>query len=165
MLGRGATWPLNLLAAWTGVLLATRLLFGYAVRMGLFTRSVLLLGSEGEAARTAAAIAGAAARPVPHRRQLALPDRAGHDAPELPPRRLWGVIVGDGAAQSLPTGAARQLAVRGLRVLHEAAFWERHLGRVDTACRCRRRAADARWRGWSVLSRGLDLAFASRCCC
>ena len=160
LFGWDPIWPLQMLIAWTALLLATRLGFGTAVRMGLFTRRVLLLGAETDAARTAAAIAGS------QRGQFRIAATAASVADaSLSPRdarSMWGVIVADDLAAELSQATLRAWRREGLRVLPETAFWERHLGRVDVAAT---RIGALTPSGSDRLSRGLsrllDLTFAS----
>lgn len=127
--GPDALWPIKILLTWMLLLFLPRLGFRIALRLGLLTRNVLVVGSPLAAARTAAAIAV-------HRRGLfrvagAVP------ADALPllaaaPRgsRPWAVIV----TPEADTEAA-QIALRDSRVmvLGEVEFCERHLRRLDLA--------------------------------
>ncbi len=156
LFGWDPIWPLQMLVVWTALLLATRLAFGLAVRMGLFTRRIVLLGAEAEVARTMAAI------DARQRGQFRVAGTAASVADAvLPPHRVWGIIVGPAMAAGLPEGTLRAWRDQGLRVLPEAAFWERHLGRVDTAAASAAGVtASGSDRLTRLASRVLDLAFA-----
>ncbi len=156
LFGWDRIWPVQMLIAWTGVLLATRLLFGLAVRMGLFSRRVLLLGGETEAARTAEAISALGRGQF---RVVGTLNTAG--AAEVAPRDVWGVIVGADAATSLDPATQRVWRRHGVRVLHEATFWEDHLGRIDPARPVIPASAGACHPATLLVSRALDILVAS----
>ncbi len=155
LFGWDRIWPAKMLIAWTGVLLATRLLFTLVVRAGLLSRRVLLLGHEMDTARTAEAIANLRRgqfRVVGTQRAL-----SARDAPS----GLWAVIVGRGAASAMGEAELREWRSRGVRVLNEAAFWERHLGRVDPASPALDGEAGRANPATELASRGLDIVAAS----
>ena len=117
LVGQDPIWPTKIIAAWIGALLAIRLMFQVAVRSRLFTRRVAVAGGIGAAAGTIAVI------------------RADHaDAFEVVSLETAGWRgAADGVRTVLVPKAAVAPDLTGWRVevLGEAAFWERHLRRVD----------------------------------
>ena len=57
LLGHDAIWPMKMLLSWVLLLFGTRLLLRVAVRSGLLTRNILLVGTPDQALCTAAAVA------------------------------------------------------------------------------------------------------------
>ena len=126
LVGHDPAWPTKILTTWIAALLVVRLLFQVAVRSRLFARPIALTGSLTAMAGTIAAIRA---------------DRAGSfevvPAPAAVPAalRTRGIrtvlvpVAADGAC--MPGTERDRYAAAGIEVLDEAAFWERHLRRVD----------------------------------
>lgn len=122
-IGQDPIWPAKILLTWIAALLALRLMFQAAVRFQLFTRRVAILGGLAAAAGTVAAI------------------RSGH-AGSFEVLGLGAGQWNPAVSRDLRTSGVRTVVVPqssapleeirgGVELLNEAAFWERHLRRVD----------------------------------
>ena len=126
--------PLKMLFAWVLSLLATRLAFSLALRGGVFTRRVLILGAAEDlgAIRTETAIAGMERGFFEHAGTL--PADAGPDAlspASLAARRVWGIIVTPEAQALAPANTLLLGKQAGIQVVDSRDFWERQLRRID----------------------------------
>lgn len=155
LFGAAPVWPLELLLAWGGLLLATRLLYTTALRMDWFVRRVAVLGPPLEAERTIEAIAGLRRflfrveaiqppapepmAPEPIAPEPMAPEPIAHGllasrradlSPGVLPKGLWGVVfAGPVAPGTLPLGTLPP----GVRGFNAKTFWEDQLGRIDVA--------------------------------
>ncbi len=124
-LGYDTFWPLKMLLAWIGLLLATRLGLRLLVQMRLLSRRVLVLDPERGAA-TALAVRS---------RGNALLELAGVASAGLPSlarlqrARVREVVLGDSVR--LQPAERAGLAAAGIVVRSTAEFWDRRLRRVD----------------------------------
>ncbi len=139
----GLTRPLQILAVWIVFLFTTRLLFSVAMRLNLFARRVLIIGSAANAARTEAAIH--ALRRGSFLVAGITPASGGADdeladgevgAPELSPpalrrQRIWGVVVTSEARGSVPVGELLRSKRAGVRIFSDVEFREQQLRRID----------------------------------
>jgi exopolysaccharide biosynthesis polyprenyl glycosylphosphotransferase len=141
-----ALLPVKLLAVWLVLLSATHGVFSYALRMNLFVRRLLVLGTPEEAARAAEAVRGlckkvfdvAAVVPVAAGTDRQVAEAAlrhalaGHgtaDRARAGRGKVWGIVVaGDVAGLHPALEACRQ---HGVRVIGVGELWDRYLGRVD----------------------------------
>jgi sugar transferase (PEP-CTERM system associated) len=123
--------PLQILVVWIVFLFTTRLLFRMAMRLNLFARRVLIVGSAANAARIEEAIgslrpgifvvagitpAGAAAELSPQR---------------LRQERVWGVVVTSEARGSVPPAGLLRSKWAGFRIFSDVEFREQQLRRID----------------------------------
>ena len=131
LLGHDAIWPMKMLLSWVLLLFATRLLLRVALRSGLFTRNILLVGTPDQAACTAMAVA-ALPRQVFRVLQVLPPEAADSlTADWLTRHRIWGVVMANGS-EVMP-GALLRAQARGVRVFGDVLFREQHLRRMDLA--------------------------------
>lgn len=123
------TWIVKVLCVWIACLLATRWVFGLAMRSRLFTRPVLVLGSGTRATRVAEVVRSQPGRFF-HLAGMVDPSLVeGNGVPDC--GRVWGLVV---AADSLGAVSVQDLLRHkrnGVRVLDDVRFWEQHLGRID----------------------------------
>ncbi len=126
---------LKVLVAWLVLLLATRLALNYALMRGWFLRTVLIVGSPGDAASLASAIHGH--RPgfiriggvVP---ASALPDLlATRSRGRFGRGRLWGAVVTRAARAEIPVGALMARRHESPLLFSETEFRESRLRRLD----------------------------------
>jgi exopolysaccharide biosynthesis polyprenyl glycosylphosphotransferase len=129
-------WPVKLVLAWIAMLLVTRLVFGAAVRLNLFARPIVIVGSDDAVADTRQAI-GSLGRGFFRVAGVLRVEPAREDAPPLvlPPellaRRVWGIVVTAAARARFGAAALQQASGRGIRVFGDLEFRERELRRVD----------------------------------
>lgn len=131
LLGNDALWPMKMLLSWVLLLFGTRLAMRVAVHFGLLTRKVVIVGSPEQAAATAAAI-GSMRRLLFAVTEIVPPGEAVNlTADQLRRRKIWGVIIANGAR--LEVSPERLLAVksRGVRVFGDVEFREQQLRRMD----------------------------------
>ena len=143
MQGPGALLPIKMLVSWMGVALILRLAFSYSLRMNLFTRRIVILGSGGGVARTVEAVEGlrnGLFSVAGNLRGLGGADAgdAGHDATlaidQLRRRKVWGLVVAGPHAEAEAVAASLRRAggTHGpVRIWSEQEFWEGQLRRVD----------------------------------
>jgi exopolysaccharide biosynthesis polyprenyl glycosylphosphotransferase len=131
LLGQDALWPMKMLLSWVLLLFGTRLIMRVAVHFGLLTRKVVIVGSPEQAAATATAIAAM-------RRQLfAVADIVppaeivNMTGDQLRQRKIWGVIVANGAQLDVSTERLLAVKYRGVQVFGDVAFREQQLRRMD----------------------------------
>lgn len=114
--------------SWLGCLAATQLVFSVVRQCQLFARRIVIVALPGEGARFRRFVAAGRCRPFEDIRLLE-PDSSGDGgsfAPEaLRHARIWGVVVAEGSDRALPASVLLDMRLRGVRVLTEAAFWER----------------------------------------
>ena len=134
------------------LLLLLRNVFGYALRAGVFTRRLVIVGNDAELARLRAALA----QRVCHGFDIVAhftappPGEAAAFVADCRRRDIWAVVTSAGV--SLPTA-------QGLRVVSLPDFWERFLQRIDLDTLDQRIVPDSRGHGLSAaLHRLTDLA-------
>jgi sugar transferase (PEP-CTERM system associated) len=122
-------WLAKVALAWAGCVLASRAVFALAVRHGVFARPVLILGGGPRADRLARLIRGQRGRLF----ELAGRQDPAEDAAFALPenRRIWAVVVAGGCLEKLPVPALLACKLKGVQVLDDLSFLERHLGRID----------------------------------
>ncbi len=131
LLGHDALWPMKMLLSWVLLLFGTRLVMRIAVRFGLLTRKIVIVGSPEQAAATATAILSM------RRLQFAVTEIvppvevANMTADRLRQRKIWGVIVANGAQLDVRTKRLLAVKSRGVQVFDDVAFREQHLRRMD----------------------------------
>lgn len=136
--GPGALLPLKMLASWMSVVVTLRLAFSYSLRMNLFTRRIVILGSGDGAARTAAAVEGlrnGVFEIAGNLRSLvdADPD-AARTVQQFQRRKIWGVVVAGSEPEAASVAASLRHAgaTKGfVRIWNEREFWEGQLRRID----------------------------------
>jgi len=134
LLGHDAIWPMKMLLSWVLLLFGTRLLLRVAVRSGLLTRNILLVGTPDQALCTAAAVAALPRQVFKVLKVLPPEEAASLTAAWLSQHKIWGVVVASGAGRQ--EGALNQLLraqARGVRVFGDVLFREQHLRRMDLA--------------------------------
>ncbi|HLY45607.1 MAG TPA: exopolysaccharide biosynthesis polyprenyl glycosylphosphotransferase [Stellaceae bacterium] len=158
--------------SWLGCLAATQLAFFVVRQRQLLARRIVIVALPGEGARFRRFVAAGRCRPFEDIRLLEPASDGGGEgcaarfAPEALRRaRIWGVVVAEGSDRALPASALLDLRLRGVRVLTEAAFWEREGCWIDVD------GADLSWvfdrygfrhgRVAEAAKRLLDLAVAS----
>lgn len=126
-LSAAITWPFLLCLT---LLMLVRMSFGYAMRLRIFIRRIVLLGSPEACAATVRAVqrqSGPAfdvvSRMAPIRSQAELDQLIQ----QCRLRRVWAVVTTD---ETMDPGLLAELSARQ-RVLDESVFWERELRRVD----------------------------------
>ena len=144
--GLPAMWPLSFLLAWVATLVATRLVFGMAMRLDLFARPLVVVGSDADVAGTRKAIGTLRRGFFRVAGELRIdPDEAG---PLLLPeallakrtdgrlgrgmgRRIWGIVVTAEARARFGAEALQAASRRGIRVFGDTEFREREQRRLD----------------------------------
>jgi sugar transferase (PEP-CTERM system associated) len=123
--------PLQFVLCWIAFLFATRVAFRIALRLNLFARPVLIVGSATEAAGIRAVIEHVRAgffRVV----GVAPPSDTHVLSPaELGRRRVWAVVVTEDARAGLPHELLMRGKSAGLQVFGDVEFREQQLRRVD----------------------------------
>jgi sugar transferase (PEP-CTERM system associated) len=127
----GLARPLQILAVWIVFLFSTRLLFSLAMRLNLFARRVLIIGSAANAARTEEAIHAlrrgcflvAGITPASGAAELS--------PPALRRQRIWGVVVTSEARGSVPVTELLRSKRAGFRIFSDVEFREQQLRRID----------------------------------
>ena len=139
LFGHGLMRPLQILAVWIVFLFTTRLLFSVAMRLNLFARRVLIIGSAANAARTEEAIHALRRGSFLVAGITPASGAADDDeiaAPELSPpalrrQRIWGVVVTSEARGSVPVGELLRSKRAGVRIFSDVEFREQQLRRID----------------------------------
>ncbi len=125
---REALWVPRILAAWLLCLMLTRSAFRLALRRGLFTRPILVLGGKGDGVHALvpedAAFLTFVGRLAPENPEALEPER-------LRARKIWGIVISADAAGALPTDALLRCKSAGIRVFDEVEFRERQSRRLD----------------------------------
>ena len=145
MQGPGALLPIKMLVSWMAVVLSLRLAFSYSLRMNLFTRRIVILGSGDGAARTADAVRdlrNGLFEIAGNLRSLGEP--SGDDAgggevdrgaavamDQLRRRKVWGVVVAGPQSEAEAVAASLRREGSTVRIWSEREFWEGQLRRVD----------------------------------
>ncbi|MBO0710066.1 MAG: TIGR03013 family PEP-CTERM/XrtA system glycosyltransferase [Acetobacteraceae bacterium] len=124
-------WVAKVLLSWAGCILISRWVFALAVRHKVFVRTVLVLGRGPRADRLTGVI---------RRQQGRLFELAGQLDPAqlcglgpLSHQKIWGLVIAAGRMERLPIEQLLACKLRGVQVLEDVSFWERHLGRIDLA--------------------------------
>lgn len=120
-------WPSVLCLA---LLLTIRMIFGYAMRLRLFIRRIVIMGAPDDAAPTIRAVN----RQASHAFDIIgrLPPAQTRDeldqlVAQCRKRRVWAIVITGGG---MAPGLLASLSARQ-RVMGEQKFWERELRRVD----------------------------------
>jgi sugar transferase (PEP-CTERM system associated) len=123
--------PAQFVFAWIAVLFATRLAFRAGLRLGLFARPVLILGTQADAAGINAAIAQVRAgffRVI----GIVPADDAARLAPlGLGRQHVWAVVVTERARAALPEDVLMRGKSVGLHIFSDVEFREQQLRRID----------------------------------
>jgi sugar transferase (PEP-CTERM system associated) len=131
LLDHGLMRPLQILAAWIVFLFTTRLVFSLAMRLNLFARRVVIVGSAPNASRTEEAVRGlrrgsflvAGITPATAAAELS--------PPALRQQRIWGVVVTSEARGSVPVAELLRSKRAGVRIFSDVEFREQQLRRID----------------------------------
>ena len=131
LLDHGLMRPLQILAAWIVFLFTTRLVFSLAMRLNLFARRVVIVGSAPNASRTAEAV-----RALRRGSFLVAGITPATAAAELSPpalrqQRIWGVVVTSEARGSVPVAELLRSKRAGVRIFSDVEFREQQLRRID----------------------------------
>jgi sugar transferase (PEP-CTERM system associated) len=127
----GLSRPLQILVVWIVFLFTTRLLFSVAMRLNLFARRVLIVGSAANAARIEEAI-GSLRRGVFVVAGITPADAAAGLSPQrLRQERVWGVVVTSEARGSVPPAGLLRSKRAGYRIFSDVEFREQQLRRID----------------------------------
>jgi exopolysaccharide biosynthesis polyprenyl glycosylphosphotransferase len=133
--GPGAMLPVKMLASWMALMLLLRLAFSYSLRMQMFTRRIVIVGSGDGAARTAAAIESLrnGLFEISGTVRSFGPSQENAEAmmDQLRRRRVWGVVLAGQGPQIAAVKAALAQAGSKVRIWGERDFWEGQLRRVD----------------------------------
>ena len=132
-LQRSDTWlkmpVVEALAGWIVCLIVTRLLFNTALKMNLFSRRILVVGSSWSASRVQDVISA---------RQPGFCQVVGYTDPdaiitrhELRRRKIWGLVVAEEDEAAAGPGRLASYQERGVVVLSEVAFRELRLQSLD----------------------------------
>jgi sugar transferase (PEP-CTERM system associated) len=131
LFGHGLTRPLQILVAWIVFLFTTRLLLSVAMRLNLFARRVLIVGTAANAARIEEAI-GSLRRGVFVVAGITPADAAAGLSPQrLREQRIWGVVVTSEARGSVPPAGLLRSKRAGFRIFSDVEFREQQLRRID----------------------------------
>ena len=142
LLDHGLTRPLQILLVWIVFLFTTRLLFSMAMRLNVFARRVLIIGSAPSAARIEEAIRSlrrgsflvAGIAPAGGSGGGSGGDAAAAlelSPPTLRRQRIWGVVVTSDARGSVPVGELLRSKRAGVRIFSDVEFREQQLRRID----------------------------------
>jgi sugar transferase (PEP-CTERM system associated) len=131
LIGGSPARPFQVLFVWIVLLYATRLVFGLAVRLNIFSRRVLIIGTGADADGTGAAIralpaggftvAGIAPAAATTRFSPAILRR----------QRIWGVIVTAPARAALHQAELLRCKQAGIHIFTDVEFREQQLQRID----------------------------------
>ena len=131
LLGHDALWPMKMLLSWVLLLFGTRLAMRVAVHFGLLTRKVAIIGSPEQAAATETAI-GAMRRRLFAVTEIVPPsEMIGMTGAQLRQRKIWGVIVANGAHSDVSIERLRAVECCGVQVFGDVEFREQQLRRMD----------------------------------
>ena len=128
----GSTFrPLQFIATWVAFLFATRFLFRLALRLNLFARPVLIVGSAADAARTQAAIGQVRAGFFSVVGRVAADDNRALAPAELARQRVWAVVVTEEVRGDLPQDLLMRGKSTGVHIFNDVEFREQQLRRID----------------------------------
>ena len=131
LLGSSPLRPLEFILTWIALLFASRVLFRLALKSGIFARSVLLLGTQADTARTRRAIDQVRAGFFRVVGSIS-PDNPGPLAlAELVRNRVWAVVVSEESRGLLPRALLMRGKSAGLHVFSGVEFREQQLRRID----------------------------------
>ena len=133
LVGGDPYWPLKILLAWVFSVCATRLVFSFALRLNMFVKRVVIVGSRDRAAGLGDAI-GSLRNSFFEVTGSILPVGGvapGLDAAALRSRKIWGVVVTSGAREELAPDQLLQCKCAGIRIFDEVDFCERQFRRLD----------------------------------
>lgn len=127
----GLVRPLQILVVWIVFLFTTRLLFRIAMRLNLFARRVLIVGSAANAARIEEAI-GSLRRGIFVVAGITPAGAAAGLSPQrLRQEHIWGVVVTSEARGSVPPAGLLHSKRAGFRIFSDVEFREQQLRRID----------------------------------
>jgi exopolysaccharide biosynthesis polyprenyl glycosylphosphotransferase len=132
-----ALLPLRILTGWISLVVIIRLAFSYLLRMNLFSRRVVIIGTDDSALRTADAIDRLCRGLFEVAGTLRDFDRSGDPADaaevmrQLRQRRIWGVVIAESGPQAQAMEQALRRQSAGVEVWGDSSFWEGQLRRVD----------------------------------
>ena len=127
------TRPFQVLLVWIVLLYATRVAFGLAVRLNLFSRRLLIVGVAADAVAAGAEI-GALRRGCFTVVGIAPATAAPRFSPAaLRRQRIWGVIVTAAARATLHQAELLRCKQAGIRIFTDIEFREQQLRRIDLA--------------------------------
>ena len=131
VLGASAMRPVQFVLTWIAFLFATRFLFRLALRLDMFARRVVIVGTPADAAETRAAIARVRTgffRVV----GVAAPDDAASLAPAaLRGQGVWAVLVTERCRGQVPGDVLMRSKSAGMHVYSDVEFREQQLRRID----------------------------------
>lgn len=122
-------WVAGMLLVWTGCIVLIRLGYASLAQRKVLTRRILVLGAGLRAERLASALRTRYAmrfEPV-----TAFPESGLPAAAALSQQRIWCVVFASDVVEDALAHALLDTKLRGLRVLPDTDFFERHLGRID----------------------------------
>ena len=124
LLGQDAFWPMKIFLTWIMLLFGTRLVFRVALRLGLLSRNVMVVGSQLQAGRTEQAI-NALRKGFFHVRGIVSPTDADALTPAgLREQRIWGVIVTQDARGRVPLACLLAAKASGVHIYGDVEFRE-----------------------------------------
>jgi sugar transferase (PEP-CTERM system associated) len=131
LFGQDAFWPMKIFLTWILLLFGTRLAFRVALRLGLLSRNVIVVGSPHQAARTEQAIHGLRKGFFELLDIVAPADAATLTPERLRAQRVWGVVLTPDARAGLPLAGLLAVKAAGIRVFGDVEFREEQLRRID----------------------------------
>ncbi len=131
VLGASAMRPVQFVLTWIAFLFATRYLFRLALRLNLFARPVMIVGTPADAAETRAAIARVR---TGFFRVVAIAEPG--DIAALAPARLrqlgvWAVLVTERCRGLVPQDLLMRSKSAGMHIYSDVEFREQQLRRID----------------------------------
>lgn len=131
LFGHDAFWPMKIFLTWIMLLFATRLAFRAALRLGLLSRNIVIVGASSQAARTAEAVQ--VLRKGFFRVSDVVPiDAAGAlDPAKLRASRTWALVLTADARRDMPRATLVAARAAGIRVYADVEFREQQLRRLD----------------------------------
>lgn len=128
----GSTFrPLQFILTWVAFLFATRFIFRLALRLNLFARPVLIVGSAADAARTRAAIGQVRAGFFSVVGSVTADDNRALNPAELARKRVWAVVVTEEVRGDLPQDLLMRGKSTGVHIFNDVEFREQQLRRID----------------------------------
>ena len=121
-------WLAKVLLVWVVCMLATRWIYGFAVRHRLFSRPLVIVGTGARAQKLSTALNS---QPGHFFDVIGMTDAPALAGPQESGKRLWGVVVAPEPTDRLPAEALLDGKRAGLRIVDDVRFWEQHLGRID----------------------------------
>jgi sugar transferase (PEP-CTERM system associated) len=131
LFGQDAFWPMKIFLTWILLLFATRLAFRAALRLGLLSRNIVIVGATSQATRTAEAVQ-VLRKGFFRVSDVVEPDAVASLAPALlRARRTWALVLTADARSVLPVPILVAAREAGIRVYADVEFREQQLRRLD----------------------------------